>query len=112
MKFARHYFGSALFRGNQSLSDTLAFTADILQIIWASLRDRSDDLHHLVEFSTNYSSWLEAEAFLACQKQKALRKFCEVTHLPTYGSEGITSTGGQPSTDYGALRVGGNPIKS
>ena len=90
------------------MHETLAFTTDVMEIIWNRLRNKSENLNHFLEGAVCFESWLNAEAYLACREQQPLRQFCEVTHQPTYGSEGVLCSGGLPSEDCGALRVGGS----
>ena len=90
------------------MHETLAFTTDVMEIIWNRLRNKGENLNHFLEGDVCFESWLNAEAYLACREQQPVRQFCEVTHQPTYGSEGVLCSDGLPSEDCGALRVGGS----
>lgn len=95
-------------KGTTTVYETLPFAMDIVEIIWARLRSQAESLHHFLEGDVSYENWLKAEAYLACRERLAQKLFCEVTHQPTYGSEGVIGSTGQPSENCGALRVGGS----
>lgn len=90
------------------VTDAQAFAADIVRTICARIRERSSDVHSLVEAEFPLEGWFEAEAFLSCRHRQAEAGYCEVTAFPTYGSENVTGIDGQPSSETGALRVGGS----
>jgi len=94
--------------GTTIVHETLPFAMDIVEIIWARLRNQAESLHHFLEGDVSYENWLKAEAYLACRERQAQKLFCEVAHQPTYGSEGVLCSSGLPSEDCGAIRIGGS----
>lgn len=88
-------------------SSPYPFTVDVFRTVCDRLAARAADLRLLAETGSPFDGWLTAEAFLACKERQASYPFCEVTAGPTYASDGVAEHGGDPSLDYGGLRVGG-----